>query len=67
MSTTNATVYITTPTAASMLGYRDPRSVIRLAKMGELQGHQTPGGHWRIDRDSVEALIKRSSPTPQAS
>lgn len=45
--------FITTGEAARLLGYTDTRSIVRLIDLAEITGHRTPGGHWRVDRESV--------------
>jgi len=60
--------YVTTGDAARMFGYKDSRSIVRLVERGEIAGYRTPGGHWRLRRDSVlEAYDRYQSAVRQAS
>lgn len=47
--------YVTTGQAADMIGVH-PETVKRYAEAGLITGHKTPGGHYRLNRDSVENL-----------
>lgn len=53
--------WIGAPEAASILGYKDGRTAIRLAELGELTALRSPGrrARWRFDRASVEAARDR--------
>jgi excisionase family DNA binding protein len=31
-----------------------PKTIKRMVMEGQLRGERTPGGHWRIDRDSID-------------
>jgi len=46
--------------ATRILGVKDPRTVSRLALLGEIEGFRTPGGHWRYDLESIHRLVERS-------
>ncbi|WP_327088560.1 excisionase family DNA-binding protein [Nonomuraea sp. NBC_01738] len=45
------------PEEAAALFRAHKRTAIRWVKEGGLEGFQTPGGHWRIYADSVEAAL----------
>lgn len=42
----------------------DPKTVSRWAKAGKLHSIQTPGGHYRFDRDEVEEALRMATPEP---
>ena len=31
-----------------------PRTIKRMLEMGQLRGDRTPGGHWRVDKESID-------------
>ena len=50
--------YFTTHEAGQLLGVSLP-TVINWIKAGRLSAHRTPGGHRRIERDTLVAFIRR--------
>lgn len=56
-------VYLTTFEAAELLSVT-PDSVLKWIKSGKLVAHRTPGGHNRIARETIEALLKPAQPKP---
>lgn len=46
--------YVTVTVAAMRLGV-DRRTVQRWVREGEIVGHKTPGGHWRVDVESASS------------
>jgi excisionase family DNA binding protein len=51
--------YVTTFQAAELLSVT-PDSVLKWIKSGKLEARRTPGGHHRIARKSIEALLVRN-------
>jgi excisionase family DNA binding protein len=49
--------YVTTFQAAELLSVT-PDSVLKWIKSGKLEAHRTPGGHHRIAKKSIQALLK---------
>jgi excisionase family DNA binding protein len=49
--------YLTTFQAAPLLSVT-PDSILKWIKSGKLEALRTPGGHHRIARESIEALLK---------
>jgi len=45
--------YMTATAFAAALGLHR-RTVVNWARTGRVKGHQTPGGHWRIDESEIE-------------
>ena len=45
--------YLTVTEAAALLGM-NRRTVQQWVRTGRIDGHQTPGGHWRIDREALD-------------
>ena len=51
--------YLTTFEAADILSVT-PDSILKWIKSGKLEARRTPGGHYRIPRQNVELLLKKS-------
>lgn len=53
--------YISAPAAARILGFKDGRTAIRLAELGEIKAYRLKGERtrWRFDKASVEAARDR--------
>jgi len=37
-----------------------PKTIKNMILKGELRGDRTPGGHWRVDRDSIDEYFSRT-------
>jgi len=44
--------FVTVTAAATQLGV-NRRTIQRRIRVGDLKGHKTPGGHWRVDVESL--------------
>jgi len=51
------------PQEAAALLRVDARTVKRWAQQGKLDGFRTPGGHWRIERESLRRMQQQRQPT----
>jgi excisionase family DNA binding protein len=60
--TSNASQWLSTGEVARLLGFRSVNSVKGLIGSGRLRARRTPGGHWRIDRADVDALLSATTP-----
>jgi excisionase family DNA binding protein len=47
------TEYLTVTAAATRLGV-NRRTVQRWARVGDVEAHRTPGGHWRVSLDVLD-------------
>jgi excisionase family DNA binding protein len=36
-----------------------PKTIKRMLVEGQLRGERTPGGHWRVDRESIDEWFTR--------
>ena len=44
---------------ASKYASLSPKTIKRMLADGQLRGERTPGGHWRVDRDSIDEWFSR--------
>jgi len=51
--------YVTTFQAADILSVT-PDSILKWIKSGKVQARRTPGGHYRISRQEIDLLLKKS-------
>lgn len=49
--------YVTTTKAARLVGTVSPSTILRAVRAGKFSGYRTPGGHWRIKKDSMLAFF----------
>ncbi len=58
--------WLTTRDVGEKLGV-DPKTVVRYAKAGQLQGRRLGGGHYRFTEDAVAAFLERADPAAAGS
>jgi excisionase family DNA binding protein len=51
-------MFIRLSKAAKMLDVH-PDTVLRYIKQGIIKGSQLPGGHWRVEESSVNAILNK--------